>query len=131
MHWIPKNAVIVAGIGLAAAACEHTTAPPTAEPLTTTAAEVWTDERAVHEVAKARCRRAEECDRLGNGHRFTNGGQCLNAYLNRDAPILTCSNGFDRDELTKCLAELAAQHCDADLGPVLATPYCATYCARQ
>jgi len=128
-----KNRVFaIAGIALAVGACEHETVQPNTGAATTTAAFVAND-AAVLSVAKARCRREDECNRLGNGHKYADRDQCTTAYVNRDgdSPILTCPSGVNKVQLDKCLGELANQYCDAHMGPVSAMPHCASYCSSS
>jgi hypothetical protein len=117
-------------LAAAAASCAHET-PQGVEATTTTSALV-TDDSAVLQVAKARCRRADECNDLGAGQTFADRAQCIRAYLDPGADtkiVRSCANGVDKGRLDKCLSSLASQRCDANLGPVLGMPDCDSYCA--
>jgi hypothetical protein len=126
-----KAAIALAGVAVLGLACAQTTETEPAVVFTTAA--VVSDDSAVLEVAKARCRRADECNRLGNGRQFADRRQCIQAFLDKDAHVQvvrTCEAGVDKAGLDKCIADLAGQYCDADLGPVTAMPNCASYCAH-
>jgi hypothetical protein len=126
-----KRILAPIGIAIALAACEHEDAQVNSRFATTTAAVIVANDAAVLDVAKARCRRADECNRLGSGHKYADRDQCTEAYANQagDTRILTCPNGVDKARLNKCLAELADQVCDAHMGPVAAMPDCESYCS--
>ncbi len=127
-----RHALLAIGLVALGAACAHETDAQPGRVTITTAAAV-TDDGALLEVARARCRRADECNRLGSGQKYADQRQCIQAYADVDANvrvIRSCQNGVDRASLDKCLAVLASQHCDADLGPVTAMPDCRSYCAR-
>jgi hypothetical protein len=124
------HVVVTLGLAVFAVACAHETDPNAA--VATTAA-VVSNRTAVLQVAKARCRRLAECNRLGAGQTFADEPQCLEAYRDKGADLKilrACAGGVDRAPLDKCLAVLADQHCDADLGPVTAMPDCDKYCSH-
>jgi uncharacterized protein DUF6184 len=126
-----RKVFVSVGFAIFVAACAHESevSPGVA---TTTAAAVANDS-AVVEVAKARCRRLDECNRLGGGQVFADRDQCVTAYMQPDANLKilrACPDGVDRARLDVCLATLADQHCDANMGPVTAMTDCASYCAR-
>jgi hypothetical protein len=122
--------LVPVGLALVFAACEHETVEVRSGETTTTAAVVA--DRALWEVAKARCRRADECNRFGDEHKFADKGDCIQGYVNDPVSlgVVTCPNGVDRGQLNDCLAELENQYCDAHLGPVTAMPHCGSYCYK-
>lgn len=118
--------LISVGVVALISACEH----PVGVAKTTGA--TVSNDSAVLQVAQARCRRAAECNHIGNGMRFASERQCIDAYLDvgADLTILrTCPAGVDRARLDRCVATLQDQHCDANLGPLTAMPDCGSYCA--
>lgn len=124
------RSVLWLGLGLTAVACAAE--GDASRGYATTSARIVLNDSAVMEVAKARCRRADECNRLGNGQKYVDRTQCIQAFLDEGTNvrvIRSCPNGVDRVPLDKCLATLATQHCDAELGPVIAMPECGSYCA--
>jgi hypothetical protein len=133
---IVRSVVVVLGSALAVCACAHeqSVEPGVAEPgvVVTTAALVSNDS-AVIEVAKARCRRLDECNNLGGGKDYVDRAQCLTAYLQPDSNIemlRSCPDGVDKARLNVCLATLVDQHCQSDMGPVTAMTDCDSYCAK-
>ena len=119
------------GVAAVVAACARETDRSSSVATTTSAA--LSNHEAVLQVAKARCRRLAECNRLGNGHMFADEAQCLEGYRDKDADLQAlrdCPNGVDRVRLDGCIAILADQYCDAHMGPVTAMPGCASYCAH-
>jgi hypothetical protein len=119
------------GFALVVAACAHES--EVGPGVTTTSAVVLSNQEAVHQVAQARCRRLDECNRLGNGQIYVDRAQCMVAYrdVGADVPVVrSCVEGVDKKRLDVCLAALADQRCDADLGPVPAIQGCRAYCAR-
>lgn len=123
--------VLSMGAAILVAACAHETDRLSGVASTTSAA--LSGRAALAQVATARCRRLAECNRFGNGHMFTDEAQCLEGYRDKDADLQAvrdCPNGVDRARLSGCIAMLADQHCDAQMGPVTAMPGCASYCAR-
>jgi len=119
--------LVAVGLAVIVAACHETEPIGTA---TTTGAAISND-TAVLQVARARCRRANECNHLGSGQRFASETQCIEAYRDEGAGLRvlrTCANGVDQGRLDQCIATLVDQHCDAELGPVTAMPECSSYC---
>jgi len=128
----PRLALLLPAIGLAimSAACARESDERPGFAITTAA--VVSNDNAVLQVASARCRRADECNRLGSGQKYTDRRQCIEAFRDEAAnvPVLrACPKGVEKGRLDKCLATLASQHCDADLGPVTSMPDCGAYCA--
>jgi hypothetical protein len=121
-----RHLLVAAGVAVTLGACE-----PSIGQATTTAASPSNDS-AVLQVAQARCRRADECHHIGEGLKFADEQQCINAYLDEGAHLhvlRSCDGGIDKGRLDRCLAILAMQHCDENLGPVTEMPYCNAYCA--
>ncbi len=91
------------------------------------------NDSAVVQVARVRCRRLAECNQFGGGHAFANQAQCIRAsedMMNDLAGMPACPNGVDRDRLNACLASLAVEACDPDPGPVTAMNGCNSYCVK-
>jgi hypothetical protein len=127
-----RHTLVSAGFSVVVAACAHQANPGPGVATTTRA--VTSNNAAVLQVAKARCRRLAECNRLGNGHMFADEPQCLEGYRDKDADLQilrTCSSGVDKGRLDICIAALASQYCDASMGPVTAMPDCGSYCAHE
>jgi|HubBroStandDraft_1064217.scaffolds.fasta_scaffold355367_1 hypothetical protein len=128
---LEKRVLALLGLAVTFAACDHETTEVKSGSVRTTAAVVIANDTAVLDVAKARCRRADECNRLGNGHEFADREQCVEAFATQtaNANILNCENGVNKAKLDKCISELANQYCDAHMGPITAMPHCASYCS--
>jgi len=117
---------VLAGI-LAACTHEVSQGPGVA---TTTSASVATD-RVSAQVAKSRCRRAAECNRMGAGQMYADKDDCLDRErASAHLVAVGCTNGIDGKRLDTCIDMLENEHCDADLGQVTNMPECASYCAR-
>jgi hypothetical protein len=122
--------IVVTFFGLAlsipASACH-----PAVDVTSTTAAAVPTD-AAILEVARARCRRAGECNHYGGGHRFASELQCIAGVQdpNSGVTVLRCAKGVDRGRLDRCLSSLASEMCEVELGPITGIDDCDSYCAK-
>jgi hypothetical protein len=80
-------------------------------------------------LARARCRRAAECNNVE--HMYGTKTDCMDREADAAQRIATtCQNGFDGPRLGKCLDALHNQFCDADMGPATDMPDCTSYCAR-
>ena len=126
---LAKSLCVVVVCGVAAFACDHE--GDSVPGVTATTSAVLPKEAAARSIAKSRCRRAAECNRIGAGQRYGDKDDCLDmeASAANDAAA-TCTRGVDRARLDKCIDSLENQHCDADLGRVTAIEYCSSYCAK-
>ncbi len=121
--------MLLAGLGSIVAACAHDTYP---EPgvATTTSANVAAD-HAVAKVAKSRCRRAAECNKIGPGQMYADKDDCMNRETMAAGQVAAnCTRGIDSKRLDVCSDLLENEHCDQNLGQVAAMRECATYCAQ-
>src|SRR5579871_1758842 len=125
LHRVPRE-LFVLSVALIAPACYETTHAGVA---TTTAANITADSAAL-EVARARCRRAAECNRFGNGHMYADESQCNEAYRELALPMPKACVRVDAMRFGNCVATLRDQSCDADMGPIPAMPDCDDYCAK-
>jgi hypothetical protein len=119
------------GLGLAVVvSCAYqSTESPTGTTETTGA--VVTTNSPVVRVARTRCNRAAECNRIGPGQMYEDKGACMNRERQAAFDFATsCQSGVDPKLLDHCIDSLENQHCDAYLGPVTAMPDCRSYCAR-
>lgn len=82
-------------------------------------------------IPAARCRRAAECNRFGNGM-YNDKEDCLDQEKTAVLPVArSCRDGIDKARLDKCIDALENQDCGGHMGPVTAMPDCAAYCARD
>ncbi len=81
------------------------------------------------DIAKARCHRAAECNRIEG--MYGDKDQCMSRETDAaHVAVVTCTEGVDSRRLDDCLASLESQACDADMGPIDAMPGCSSFCSR-
>ena len=109
------------------AACATESDPGPVVVTSTTSANAVADGAAV-KIARARCRRAAECDRIGAGQMYLDKDDCATRERNAAVSVAaTCSNGVSGDRLDGCLNSLENQACDSNMGPVTTMPGCHSY----
>jgi hypothetical protein len=109
-------------------ACAAETDPGPVVVTSTTSANPVADGAAV-KVARARCRRAAECDRIGAGQMYLDKDDCATREHNAAVSIAAaCANGISGARLDNCVNSLENQECDSNMGPASAMPGCHSYC---
>src|SRR5580704_6887203 len=112
---------VLASMGLVvAAACAY---PDNLHRSTTAAVDTGSLSRdgAVLTIARARCRRAAECNNVD--HMYGSKTDCMDREADAALRVTTtCQHGFDGPRLDKCLNALQNQFCDADMGAVTDMP---------
>lgn len=110
-----KNVIVaLAAAGLLVVACNHESYPPSTT--TTTGANVVTNDDAVERLTDSYCRRAKDCNYVGNGDdkRYADANECKREYKHdleaRFRPG-QCPGGIRGDKLSSCLQEIQNEQC--------------------
>jgi hypothetical protein len=104
----------VAAVGFAVVACNHESAP--AGSATTSGANVVTNDDAVKRLADAYCRRAKDCNYIGEGEskRYASDAECKREQthdLNAELRPGECPGGIRGNRLSNCLQEIQNHQC--------------------
>lgn len=97
---------------------------------TTTSAEIAavTRDRALDEIADARCSREFSCDNVGAGHAWRDYDTCKrDVRLSMHSMLAgqSCDDGVDAYGLASCLSDIRNLHCDANESTVTRYGTCA------
>lgn len=110
-------------VGLTMVACAHEAGPPqnppgsspgTAVPAGVTNAQNVADQQVVDRIARARCKRAEGCNDVGNGKRYVSPQLCIEQIRGNSENEVTgynCPHGVDRAALERCMAAIDVAPC--------------------
>lgn len=94
-----------------------------------TEAQGGADQRTVDLIADARCDRAEECDEIGAGRRYSTRASCdmqNETRASRELDTASCARGADRGAVSRCVAAINRQECSTFMQTLSRIPDCRT-----
>jgi hypothetical protein len=95
-------------IGLVVVACEKDSPPP----MTPAAGTTQAVDKAVNDLANARCDREQRCNHIGQNATYSDRNHCMSVMGGEAREDLDdCTRGIDQEDMRECLTEIQNQDC--------------------